>query len=121
VILEAFSQYLQSADQKTPATGVLARWLWEKLSSPPQDNVDRVLHCEIKVAPAKEAHGASTIVVEMPPELKAERKPSYVFRGTSSSGSKLLKVLYEYCLSYEQQKWARFVHSLKASDFKYCK
>ncbi|QQR56919.1 MAG: hypothetical protein IPG59_18280 [Candidatus Melainabacteria bacterium] len=42
----------------------------------------------------------------------------YVFKGASQSGDRLLKSLVEYCLSIEHQKWARFVHSLKASDFK---
>jgi hypothetical protein len=43
---------------------------------------------------------------------------AYTFKGTSSSGKRLLKSLYEYCQSYDQQKWSRFVHKLKASDFR---
>lgn len=35
------------------------------------------------------------------------------FKGNSSSGSRLLTSLYEYSMSYEQQKWSRFVHKLK--------
>lgn len=49
---------------------------------------------------------------------KATAQNMYVFKGASKSGDRLLKSLVEYCLSIEQQKWARFVHSLKASDFK---
>lgn len=49
---------------------------------------------------------------------KAQSQNMYVFKGTSKSGDRLLKSLVEYCLSIEHQKWARFVHSLKASDFK---
>ena len=45
------------------------------------------------------------------------QKTSYVFCGTSSSGRRLLKSLYEYCQSYEQQRFARFIHTIKASDF----
>lgn len=43
---------------------------------------------------------------------------AYFFKGTSSSGSRLLNSLYEYSMSYEQLKWSRFVHSVKASDFR---
>lgn len=49
---------------------------------------------------------------------KAQSQNMYVFKGASKSGDRLLKSLVEYCLSIEHQKWARFVHSLKASDFK---
>jgi hypothetical protein len=42
----------------------------------------------------------------------------YFFKGTSTSGSRLLNSLYEYAMSYEQLKWSRFIHSVKASDFK---
>lgn len=46
-----------------------------------------------------------------PPEV------SVIFSGSSDSGERLLKSLYEYAASYEQQRWSRWVHSLKASDF----
>lgn len=49
---------------------------------------------------------------------KSQSQNMYVFKGASKSGDRLLKSLVEYCLSIEHQKWARFVHSLKASDFK---
>lgn len=49
---------------------------------------------------------------------KGQSPNMYVFKGASKSGDRLLKSLVEYCLSIEHQKWARFVHSLKASDFK---
>lgn len=49
---------------------------------------------------------------------KGQPQNIYVFKGASQSGDRLLKSLVEYCLSIEHQKWARFVHSLKASDFK---
>jgi hypothetical protein len=42
---------------------------------------------------------------------------AYRFTGKSASGKRLLRSLYEYCLSYDSQKWSRFVHNLKASDF----
>lgn len=115
MILEAFAEYLQLADDKVPATDILARWLWERLSTPPESVVDRVLHCEIRLSLAKGARKSSAVLGQT---AKGRSKPSYVFTGNSGSGRRLLKSLYEYCLSYEQQKWARWVHSLKASDFK---
>jgi hypothetical protein len=115
LILEAFAEYLQVADDKIPATDILARWLWERLSIPPETVVDRVLHCEIQLSLAKGARKGACIEVA---GGSGRTKPTYVFTGNSASGRRLLKSLYEYCLSYEQQKWARWVHSLKASDFK---
>ncbi len=41
----------------------------------------------------------------------------YYFKGASASGRKLLKSLWEYSQSFEQQRWSRFLHGLKASDF----
>lgn len=115
VILEAFAEYLHAADPKTPATEILARWLWERLSIPPECNVDRVLHCEISIglAPRDRRTGEKRATSNK----SCRTTPTYVFKGSSDSGKKLLKSLYEYCLSYEQQKWSRFVHNLKASDF----
>jgi hypothetical protein len=43
--------------------------------------------------------------------------PGYVFLPLSDSGRRLLRSLYEYASSYEQQKWSRWVHCVKASDF----
>jgi hypothetical protein len=120
LILEAFAQYLQAADEKTPATDVLARWLWERLFTPPETTVDRVLHCEVKVALRRKASSTAPAHGDEVEHFYINQKSAYIFRGASSSGSKLLKTLYEYCLSYEQQKWARWVHSLKASDFNIC-
>lgn len=117
MILEAFAEYLQAADDKTPATDILARWLWERLSTPPETVVDRVLHCEIRLSLSKGAKKSTSLLLE---SGAGRAKPTYVFTGNSASGRRLLKSLYEYCLSYEQQKWARWVHSLKASDFKSC-
>jgi len=115
VILEAFAEYLQLADDKIPATDILARWLWERLSVPTESVVDRVLHCEIGLSIAKNPRRTQAA------KSLGNGRPTYVFKGNSASGARLLKSLYEYCLSYEQQKWSRWVHTLKASDFKTCK
>jgi hypothetical protein len=98
------------------ATDVLGQWLWQKLTVPPITNVDRVLHCELTICAAKTSKCSSEEDF-LPRYQRVGGKGAYVFKGTSESGRRLLKSLYEYCLSYEQQKWARFVHGLKASDF----
>lgn len=107
MILEAFAEYLQASDQSLPATEVLSRWIKERLDSPAITNVDRVVHCEISIAN-----------VELPADKSNSQPARLVFRGTSKSGRRLLKSLYEYCQSFEQQKWARYIHNLKASDFR---
>lgn len=113
LILEAFAEYLHGADPRMPATDVLAQWLWKRLSAPPITNVDRVLHCEMAICQVPESKKGA-VSLDMIGEKKAV---TYVFRGTSDSGKRLLRSLYEYCQSYDQQRWARWVHNLKASDF----
>jgi len=137
VILEAFSKYLHEADPSLPSTDVLARWLWEKLSMPPVSNVDQVIHCEITICRASAAeknsqNGCQLLIPKFETDIRCtderrrarpyrpeenDRDVVYVFRGTSKSGERLLNSLREYCLSYEHQKWARWIHNLKASDF----
>lgn len=107
MILEAFAEYLHASDQSLPATEVLSRWIKERLDAPVITNVDRVVHCEFSIARVAGRENCSD-------------KPGskLAFKGNSKSGRQLLKSLYEYCQSYEQQKWARYVHNLKASDFR---
>jgi hypothetical protein len=114
LILEAFAKYLHAADPKTPSTEVLAQWLIERLSSAPRNNVDRVVHCEMAMLKTGKNSVEQRLrdVVKQPVDLSA-----YTFKGKSDSGKRLLRSLYEYCLSYDSQKWSRFVHNLKASDF----
>lgn len=107
MILEAFAEYLHASDQSLPATEVLSRWIKERLDAPVLTNVDRVIHCEISIA---------EVAAKSPGAKGQEQK--LVLKGNSKSGRLLLKSLYEYCQSYEQQKWARYVHNLKASDLR---
>ncbi len=108
MILEAFAEYLHASDQSLPATEVLSCWIKERLDAPVLTNVDRVLHCEISIA---KVSGNGAALENVPPQ-------KLTFRGNSKSGRQLLKSLFEYCQSYEQQKWARYIHNLKASDFR---
>lgn len=115
MILEAFAKYLQKADNNNNSTDILACWLWEKLSIPAESPVDKVLHCELKLIrkPDMTIYPLSFTFKNN----NGQSSTTYWFRGKSPSGDNLLKSLYEYSLSYEQQKWARFVHKVKASDF----
>lgn len=112
MILEAFAKYLHAADPKMSATDVLAQWLWRQLSAPPLTMVDKVLHCKLAIREVKRSKADATTKKQ-----GQSRKTSYVFCGTSATGRQLLKNLYEYCQSYEQQRWSRWIHTLKAGDF----
>jgi hypothetical protein len=112
VILEAFAKYLHAADPALPASAVLARWLWERLTTPPETLTDRVLRSEIEMCKADtgSARGAE-------PSQTLTYSGRYSFVGTSESGKRLFKSLYDFASSYEQQKWSRWVHKVKATDF----
>lgn len=113
MILEAFSKYLQSSDPERSAVNVLVQWLWERLSMPAQNNVDRVIKHEIGIE-----RDETKKAEELAPFAESGEAARYTFVALSSSGSRLLNSLYEYAMSYEQQKWSRWVHCVKASDFK---
>lgn len=114
MILEAFAEFLHSRPE-LPAGEALKIWLLERLNNPPTTNVERVIHMEIALvgghAPGSQSKSRETSVMAHEENFYAQ------FKGNSSSGSRLLTSLYEYSMSYEQQKWSRFVHKLKASDF----
>lgn len=112
VILEAFAKYLHAADPEMPANIVLARWLWERLSIPAETAADKVLHCEIALTSRVGSAGNNQL------RLESGNGRSFVFKAVSDSGARLLSSLYQYAASYEQQKWSRWVHKVKASDFK---
>jgi hypothetical protein len=106
MILEAFADYLHDCNPDSSAPKVLSRWLWEKLTQPPQSAIDKVIHEEIEISRnVSLSVGSRRMGV------------TYTFAGASPSGRKLLSSLYEYALSYEQQRWSRWVHQVKASDF----
>lgn len=120
VILEAFSKYLHEADPMLTSTEVLARWLWERLSTPPTSNVDSVIHCEISLCrqdTSEQDLDLDELFITQKDDDDCGVDCAYVFRGKSVSGDRLLNSLKAYGHSYEQQKWSRWVHKIKASDF----
>lgn len=112
-ILQEFSRYLQAADPQLPAKDVLATWLFERLASQPESLADKVLHTELSI-------NQPDVELTTPAGLDLGYKADgnyYTFSAGSASGQRLLNSLYQYSLSYEHQKWVRFVHDLRASDF----
>lgn len=97
MIIKAFSEYIKEFDDSKSATVLLVEWLKQNLSKSPEDNIKKVIHKEIAFI--------------------NDENGEFKYIGKSKSGQVLLKSLYNFALSYEQQKFTRWVHKLKASDF----
>lgn len=100
MILKEFSDFLKTNEQK-PSVSLLFVWLKQKIETPAKSNVDKILQKEIYIAKNKAGHN--------------------LFIGKSPSGRNLMQSLYNFALSFEQQKMARWLHDKKANDFKNCK
>ena len=98
MILKAFSEYIREFNSDIPTTMLLWRWLKDKLSKKPENNVENIIHEEIILLKNKYGH--------------------FMLVGKSGSGRVLLESLYNFALSFEQQKFTRWIHKLKASDFR---
>jgi len=96
MILKEFSEYLQQNIDKS-SVALLNDWIKEKIENPAKTNIDKILQAEIYIA--KNKFGDCLLI------------------GKSESGRRLIKVLYNFALSFEQQKLARFLHDKKANDF----
>ncbi len=97
MILKEFSDFFFFYEQK-PSVTLLYAWLKIKIESPAKSNVDRILQKEIYIA--------------------KNRAGNFLFIGKSPSGRNLMESLYNFALSFEQQKMARWLHDKKANDFK---
>lgn len=97
MILKEFSDFLKNNEEK-PSVSLLYIWLKMKIESPARTNVDRILQKEIYIAKNKVGN--------------------FLFLGKSPSGRNLMQSLYNFALSFEQQKMARWLHDKKANDFK---
>jgi hypothetical protein len=98
MIIKAFSDYIKIFNTEIPAVIILSTWLREKLSKTPENNVERIIHNEI---------GSIT-----------NSKGVFLLIGKTQSGKILLESLYEFALSYEHHKFNKWIHEIKASDFK---
>lgn len=98
MIIKAFSDYLKEYKSEIPCIIILSRWLKEKLTQKPQNNIERIIHKEFS--------------------LYFNNKGQFIIIGNDKEGKLLLESLYNFALSYEQQNFSRWVHNKKASDFK---
>lgn len=96
MILKEFSQYLQKNPEKSSIL-LLNDWLKEKIEKPAMTNIDKIIQTEVYIA--KNKIGNTFLIAK------------------SDSGRKLIKALYNFSLSFEQQKLSRFIHDKNASDF----
>lgn len=97
MILKEFSEFLQKNEEK-PSVSLLYVWLKMKIESPAKSNVDRILQKEIYIA--------------------KNNVGNFLFIGKSPTGRNLIHSLYNFALSFEQQKMSRWVHNQKANNFK---
>lgn len=97
MILKEFSDFLKK-NEKKPSVSLLYTWLKIKIETPAKSNVDRIIQKEIYIAKNKAGN--------------------FLFIGKSPSGRNLMESLYNFALSFEQQKMARWIHNKKANDFK---
>ena len=97
MILKELSKYLQENKDKN-SVNLLNDWIIERLQRPSLDKVDNILKAELYFA--KNNNDKTLIIAK------------------SESGRTLLNALYNFSLSFEQYKLAKFLHDKKSTDFK---
>ena len=97
MILKEFSKYLQANKDKN-SVNLLNEWIIERLKQPSSNKVDNILKAELYYA---ENNNKKTFII-----------------AKSDTGRTLLNALYNFSLSFEQYKLAKFLHDKNAGDFK---
>ena len=97
MILKEFSKYLQENKDKS-SVKLLNEWIIQRLETPSLNKVDIVLKTELYLA---KNNNNKTLVI-----------------AKSETGRTLLNALYNFALSFEQHKLAKFLHDKKSNDFK---
>ncbi len=97
MILKEFSKYLQENKEKN-SVNLLNEWIIERLKRPSLDKADNILKAELYYA---ENNNNKTLII-----------------AKSETGRTLLNALYNFSLSFEQYKLAKFLHNKKSNDFK---
>ncbi len=100
MILKEFSKYLRENKDKNSVI-LLNDWLIERLKRPSLNKVDNILKTELYFA--KNNNNKTLIIAK------------------SDTGRTLLNALYNFSLSFEQYKLAKFLHDKKSTDFKHDK
>ena len=98
MILKEFSKYLQENKDKNSVI-LLNEWLLNRLINPSLNKVDNIIKAELYLA--KNNNDKTLIIAK------------------SDTGRTLLNALYNFSLSFEQYKLAKFLHDKKSSDFKH--
>lgn len=98
MIIKAFAKFMQSYKEDIPGVILLSNWVKTILEKEPENNVERVIHAEIS--------------------LSKNNLGMFILAGKGKSGRILLESLYSFALSFEQQKFTRWIHRTNASDFK---
>ena len=96
MILKEFSKYLQENKYKN-SVNLLNEWIIERLQRPSLDKVDNILKTELYFA--KNNNGKTLVIAK------------------SETGRTLINALYNFALSFEQYKMAKFLHDKKSNDF----
>lgn len=97
MILKEFSKYLQENRDKN-SVSLLNEWIIERLKRPSLNKVDNILKAELYFL--KNSNNKTLIIAK------------------SDTGRTLINALYNFALSFEQYKLAKFLHDKKSSDFK---
>ena len=99
MIIKSFSEYLQNIEieEKKPTLDLLVQWIKKIKENPATNNIERVIHHEIF--------------------LTKNKIGMYMLTGNGKSGKILLESLYNFALSYEQQKFSRWIHNTSPKDF----
>jgi len=98
MIIKAFSEHLKQFERTIPPVIILSRWLKDILEHVPENNVEKIIHTEI-------CYLRNKIGI-------------FILVGKSETGRNLLESLYNFALSFEQHNFSKWVHDVKASDFK---
>ena len=97
MILKEFSKYLQENKDKN-SVHLLNEWIIKCLQRPSLNKVDNILKAELYFL--KNSNNKTLIIAK------------------SDSGRTLINALYNFALSFEQYKLAKFLHDKKSTDFK---
>jgi len=96
MILKEFSKYLRENKDKN-SVNLLNEWIIKCLERPSLNKVDNILKAELYLL---KNNNSKTLII-----------------AKSESGRTLLNALYNFALSFEQYKLAKFLHDKKSSDF----
>lgn len=98
MILQAFAKTIHKFAANVPPMILLNRWLRDILKRSPKNNVEKIIHTEL-------------IMI-------SDDTGMYAIVGKTANGQKLLENLYKFVGSLENHDYSRWLHNLKANEFK---